>query len=60
MELVPARYCPLAARDPELQATMRSLTIRPRAQSGAEFGAALTSQAPTDQKILAAAGMKKP
>ena len=38
---------------------MRSLTIRPRAMSGAEFFAALKSQAPTAENILVAAGMKK-
>jgi tripartite-type tricarboxylate transporter receptor subunit TctC len=53
------RAVALAAPDPELQATMRSLTIRPRAMSGAEFFAALKSQAPTVENILVAAGMKK-
>ncbi|MBI3711207.1 MAG: tripartite tricarboxylate transporter substrate binding protein [Proteobacteria bacterium] len=49
----------VAAKDPELMATMRSLTILPRALSGPEFRDAIQSQASTVEGILVAAGMKK-
>ena len=49
----------LATTDFELQATMKSLTIRPRAMTSAEFMEAIRSQASTVENILTAAGMKK-
>jgi tripartite-type tricarboxylate transporter receptor subunit TctC len=53
------RAVTLATTDPELQATMKSLTIRPRAMTSAEFAEAIKSQAAIVESILVAAGMKK-
>jgi tripartite-type tricarboxylate transporter receptor subunit TctC len=49
----------LATTDPELQATMKSLTIRPRAMTSAEFAEAIKSQSGIVENILTTAGMKK-
>jgi len=49
----------LGAKDEELIATMRRLTILPRALTGAQFEQALRSQAPTVEGILVAAGRKR-
>jgi hypothetical protein len=38
---------------------MKSLTIRPRAMTSAEFAEAIKSQAAIVESILTAAGMKK-
>jgi tripartite-type tricarboxylate transporter receptor subunit TctC len=48
-----------AATDPELVATMRNLTIRPRTMTSVEFHDAIKSQSATVEGILVAAGMKK-
>jgi tripartite-type tricarboxylate transporter receptor subunit TctC len=53
------RVVTLATTDPELLATMKGLTIRPRAMTSAEFFEAIKIQAPTVESILTAAGMKK-
>ena len=53
------RAVTLSASDPELQATMKSLTIRPRAMTSAQFYDAIKSQQATVEGILVAAGMKK-
>jgi tripartite-type tricarboxylate transporter receptor subunit TctC len=53
------RVVTLATGDPELLATMKSLTIRPQAMTSAEFFEAIKTQAPTVENILTAAGMKK-
>jgi tripartite-type tricarboxylate transporter receptor subunit TctC len=49
----------VAATDPELVATMRNLTIRPKTMTSAEFYDAIKSQTATVENILVAAGMKK-
>jgi tripartite-type tricarboxylate transporter receptor subunit TctC len=53
------RMVTLATTDPELQTTMKSLTIRPRAMTSAEFVQAIKSQAAIVESILTTAGMKK-
>jgi tripartite-type tricarboxylate transporter receptor subunit TctC len=53
------RVVTLATTDPELQTTMKSLTIRPRAMTSAEFAHAIKSQAEIVESILTTAGMKK-
>jgi len=53
------RVVTLATTDPELQATMANLTIRPRAMTAEEFFEVIKAQAPTVESILTAAGMKK-
>jgi tripartite-type tricarboxylate transporter receptor subunit TctC len=53
------RMVTLATTDPELQTTMKSLTIRPRAMTSAEFAQAIKSQAAIVESILTTAGMKK-
>jgi len=53
------RVVTLAAADPELQATMKGLIIRPKAMTAAQFHDAIKSQAATVEGILTAAGMKK-
>jgi len=53
------RVVTLAAADPELQATMKSLIIRPKDMTAAKFHDAIRSQAATVEGILTAAGIKK-
>jgi tripartite-type tricarboxylate transporter receptor subunit TctC len=53
------RVVALATTDPEHQATMKSLTIRPRAMTSEELFDVIKTQAPTIGSILTAAGMKK-
>jgi len=53
------RVVTLAAADPELQATMKSLIMRPKEMTAAQFHDAIRSQAATVEGILTAAGMKK-
>jgi hypothetical protein len=45
------RVVTLATSDPELLATMKGLTIRPRAMTSAEFFEAIKTQAPTVESI---------
>jgi tripartite-type tricarboxylate transporter receptor subunit TctC len=53
------RVVTLATTDPELQTTMKSPTIRPRAMTSAEFAHAIKSQPEIVESVLTTAGMKK-